>query len=330
MTNESLSEKVLSLLNEKSAKACALVKQSILEKKMGIGKVDNAIEQYLSRWDDTTRPGVLALACEAVGGNREEAVPLQTALLFIDATMDIHDDIIDESTAKKNRKTIYGKLGKGATLLIGDVFMVRGFNYLHKTLENLPRDRRLEIMDTIEDFLSEVVEAHISEATLKAKKWGIRPETYFQILTKKAADIEGRMKVGAVYGRGSARDIKALSRYGRNIGILLAVKSEFVDVFEPSELMHRIKYEVLPLPVLYALRNHKHRKQIREILERKDVCKKDCNELIEVVYDTKEVALLKYQLQNLEKEATDSLRLLHNRQAKEELQLLATFLVEDL
>jgi len=330
MTIESLNEKVLSLLKEKSAKARALVKQLIIEKKIGIQKVDKAIEQYLARWDDTTRPGVLALACEAVGGNREEVVPLQVALLFIDATMDIHDDIIDESTTKKTRKTVYGKLGKGVTLLIGDAFMVRGFNYLSRTLENLAKDRRLGIMNTIEDFLSEVVEAHILEAPLKGKKWGIRPETYFQILTKKASDIEGRMKVGAIYGGGSVKEIDALSKYGRNIGTLLAVKSEFVDVFEPSELTHRIKNEVLPLPILYALRNHKHGKQIREILKRNDIGKKDCNELIEAIYDTREVAILQNRLYRLKEEALKALRILPNKQAKEESELLVSFMMEDL
>lgn len=330
MASESLTEKVMVLLNEKSSKARALVKQSILEQQIGIRKVDKAIVQYLSKWNDTTRPSVLALACEAVGGNLEEVVPLQTALLFIDATMDVHDDIIDESAVKKNRKTVYGKLGKEATLLIGDAFMVKGFNYLHKVLSTLPSALRSKIMDSIDEFLSEVIEAHISEALLKAKKWKLKPETYFQILTKKAADIEGHMKVGAIYGRGSAREIDALSKYGRNIGVLLAVKSDFVDVFEPTELMHRIKCEVLPLPLLYVLRNDKYRKRIMGILQQDCLHVADCNELIDIMYDTKEVSLLKQKLSNLTKETLQTARLFTNSQTKNHLELLATSMIEDL
>ena len=329
MARESLTEKALKILNEKSAKAHAMAKQAILEEQTGIRKVDEAIEQYLSKWDDTTRPGVLSLACEAVGGNPEEAVPLQAALLFIDATMDIHDDIIDESVAKKNRKTLYGKLGKEATLLLGDALMVKGFNHLHTALESLPKDKSLLIMDAVKDFLSEVVKAHILEATLKAKKW-VNPETYLQVLVKKAADIEGRMKVGAIFGGGSAIEIEALSKYGRNVGVLLAVRSDFVDVFEPSELMHRIKYEVLPLQVLYALQSRKHGKRIREILLRDCLGKEDCNELIEVLYNTKETALLNAQLSNLEKEAAQVVNALPSSRAKNDLRLLVASMMEDL
>ena len=330
MASESLTEKALKLLTEKSAKARAMAKQAILEEKTGIKKVDDAVEQYLSRWDDTTRPGMLALACEAVGGNPEESVPLQAALLFIDATMDIHDDIIDESVAKKNRKTLYGKLGKEATLLLGDGFMVKGFSHLQIALENLPKDRSLKIIDEVNHFLSEVVEAHLSEASLKAKKWSVKPEMYLQVLTKKASDIEGRMKIGAIYGGGSAGSVEALSRYGRNIGVLLAVKSEFVDIFEPSELMHRIKYEVLPLQVLYSLQSRKHGTRIKEILQKDCLKQEDCDELIETICATKEFISLNQLLNNLEKEAIQALNILPNSRMKEELQLLAASLTEDL
>jgi geranylgeranyl pyrophosphate synthase len=329
MARENRTEKAMYILEEKSAKARAIVKQSILEKQIGIGKVDKAIVGYLSSWNDTTRPGVLALASEAVNGKRE-AVPLQVALLFIDATMDIHDDLIDESVVKKNRKTVYGKLGKEATLLIGDMFMVKGFHYLNKAIDNLPVEQRSMIMDGIQDFLSEVVEAHVSEVPLKTKRFKVRPETYFQILQKKAADIEGRMKVGAIYGGGSAKQIEALSNYGRNIGVLLAVRSDFVDIFEPSELMHRIKHEVLPLPILYALRSHKHGRKIREILKRDCLGNEDCRELVDIVYETKEFAFLKMHLRDLEKEAENATEIISNEKVKKQLQLLAASMLEDL
>jgi geranylgeranyl pyrophosphate synthase len=244
--------------------------------------------------------------------------------------MDIHDDIIDESIAKRNRKTIYGKLGKEAALLIGDVLMVKGFFYLHKAVENLQEERKSLIMDEVKDFLTEVVDAHISEFPLKAKKRKARPETHLQILKKKAVDIEGRMKVGAIYGGGSQREIDALSKYGRNIGILLAIRAEFVDMFEPDELTHRIKYECLPLPVLYALRSSKHRKRIQEILVRDPINEEDCNELIEVVYETGEISLLKQYLDNIKKENEQVLNILTISRTKNGLRLLTASLIEDL
>ena len=328
MASESLVEKALNTLNEKSEKARLIMKQALLKEKTGIKKVDEAIEQYLLRWNDTTRPGMLAIACEAVGEKLEKVVPLQTALLFIDATMDIHDDIIDDSVTKKNRKTVYGKLGKEATLLIGNALMVRGFSNLHTALEDLPKKRRLQIINEVKTFLLEVVNAHISETLLKARKSKVKPETYLKVLTKKAADIEGRMKVGAIYGGGSATEIKALSKYGRNFGVLLAVRSDFVDIFEPSELMHRIQHECLPLQVLYALQSRKHRKRIQEILLKETLTREDCSELVEIICETTEWSRLKQYLVNLEKEAKRVITKLPTTQGKNELQLLAASMLE--
>jgi len=213
---------------------------------------------------------------------------------------------------------------------LGDVFMVKGFNRLHKALENLPKDWSLQIIDEVNHFLSEVVEAHISEAPLKAKKWRVKPETYLHVLAKKASDLEGRMKIGAICGGGSTKNIEALSKYGRNIGVLLAVKSDFVDIFEPTELMHRINYEVLPLQVLYAVKSRKHGTRIRAILQKDLLKQKDCDKLIEIICATKEVILLNQLLNNLEKEAIQALNELSNSQIKKELQLLAASLIEDL
>jgi geranylgeranyl pyrophosphate synthase len=177
--------------------------------------------------------------------------------------------------------------------------------------------------------LSEVVEAHISEASLKGKKM-VSPETYFQVLVKKAADLEGRMKIGGIIGGGSPTEIEALGKFGRNIGILLATKADFVDIFEPSELMHRIKYEVLPLQVLYAIQSRKNGKRLKEILQKDCLRQEDCDELIEIICATKGFTSLTQLLNSLKKEAVLALNTLSNSRAKKDLQLLAASLTEDL
>ena len=166
--------------------------------------------------------------------------------------------LIDGSITKENVKTIYGKLGREVCLLIGDDFMTRSFYYLHQC--NIKHSKRSSNAnyEAMNNFLAEVVNAHISEVQLKKLRWNVRPEIYFQVLIKKAAEFEGRMKIGAIYGGGSQEEINAISLYGRNLGILLIVRSEYVDLFEPKELSSRIKNGCLPLPLLYALQNKSH------------------------------------------------------------------------
>lgn len=330
MSEQNTATKVIEILNQKSYRAIKSAKQKILEEKIVLKNIKLEIEKYVARWTDSTRPGTLALSFEVVGGQTDCAVPLQTAMQLIDATMDIHDDIIDNSIAKKSVKTIYGKLGKEAALLLGDAFMVEGFCELQKALENLPQERREQIMATVLSFLFEVVEAHLIEAQLKNKKWGVSPEIYLEVLTKKAADIDGRMKIGAIYGGGSEEEVETLSNLGRKLGTLLVIRAEFVDIFERDELSNRVKNECLPLPILYAIRNKNVKTKIKKILLKDKLVKEDCEEIIKILDKSKDVLTLKNYLLQLNIQAKQLVGKLNDNQARKTIQELVTSLLEDL
>ena len=330
MTRSSLAQRTLTILNQKSEKACTIFKRIVLDEKFGVESLDEAIELYISRWKDTSRPGTLGIAVEAVRGNVDSAVPLQVALSFIDVTMDIHDDIIDESVAKKNAKTIYGKLGKETALLIGDKFMVKGFCHLHKAIENLQKDMQIQIMNESQDFLSEVVGAHIREAKLKQKKWNLMPETYLDVLRAKAADIEGRMRIGAIYGGGSKKEVDSLGNYGRNLGILLAVRAEYIDIFEPDELVNRVQNECLPIHILYALQKKGCREKIKRLLLKKPFQRSDSSALLEIIHSTNTLSVLRSYLDEREKEGKRALANLNQNKTKSNLEIILKSMLEDL
>jgi geranylgeranyl pyrophosphate synthase len=329
MDNEELGGKALEVLRFKSKEALESTKKAMLEEKMS-KKVDAALRDYVKKWDDTTRPGVLSLACEAVNGNLNELIPLQTAMLLIAATMDIHDDIIDKSAAKATGKTIYGKTGGETALLLGNAFLVKGFIQLYKAIEKLPRERQLLIIDTTKAFLFEVIKAHIIEVELRNKKWDLKPKEYLQVLEEKAADIEGRMRIGAIFGGGTSSEIEALGKYGRCLGVLLAVRSDFVDIFEPRELENRVKSECLPLPVLYALENDNCRKRIMKVLSSEIISKDDAQELVDIIYQALRSSYLKRHLRRLLRKAIHLLDNIRASEAKIDLKVLAMSMLEDL
>jgi geranylgeranyl pyrophosphate synthase len=330
MPADSDAEKALALFYQKSLKANALVKKEILTQKIGLKKQDEAIAHYLSIWNDSLRQGIALIAFEAVGGKPENAIPLQVALSLIDATMDIHDDIIDDSIKKKGTKTMYGKLGKASTLLIGDIFLVKGFHLLHKAIENLTKEKQSQIMDTTNSFLTEVVKAHIAETDLQSRKWKVKPQEYMEILTQKAAEIEGRMKIAGIYAGANENQIEALGKYGRNLGILLAVRAEYTDLFEPIELSNRIKNECLPLHILFGLHKKAYKEEIFSLLSKTNITKRDSEELLQLLEDAGALASLKNQLESLQKEAIKTLSCLPNTKEIDHLKLIITSMLEDM
>lgn len=330
MTNERLAEKALAILHGKSEKALKKAKELILKEEFRCQKAREALKYYVSTWNDTTRPGVLALAYEAVGGKPREVIPLQTAMLFIDAAMDIHDDIIDKSTTKGSKETLYGKFGEEIALLIGNAFLVKGFTQLYKITEKLPLNRKKMINDAVKKFLFEVIDAHAQESVLKIDKWNVEPDEYLKVLEQKAADIEGHACVGAIFGGGSAKEIKALSMYGKCLGTLLTVRSEFIDIYEPSELRGRTEHECFPLPLLYVLKNENFRPKIQQILLNKEIGENEINELLEIVYSIPEFATLKQYIKRLEHKASKSIAIIPKKNNRNTLEFFVDAALEDL
>ena len=94
------SEMVLTELAKKSRNGLEFAKRTILSEKIQYRKLRDALEYYVSRWNDVTHPGLFAVAFEAVRGDPQVAIPFQAALAMIAAAFDIHDDIIDKSAEK--------------------------------------------------------------------------------------------------------------------------------------------------------------------------------------------------------------------------------------
>jgi len=324
--------KVLDLLKQESAKAIEEAKRRILAEKIESKRAYEALQFYVTNWDDTTHPGFLGLGCEAVGGNIERAVPMQVVMLYLAAAMDLHDDVIDGSDVKNGRPTVYGKFGKDIALLIGNAFFLKGFTLLEEYRENFQPHSFKAIVKAIEDSLVDVGNAHLLEVDLRGKTY-TRPSTYLLGLEKKASIIGGLFQIGAITGQGSKSKVDALRDYGKILGTMIAVREEFIDVFEIDELRNRLECGPLPLPILYAIENPRV-KSVLSILKTtsSDVATGDLTkELVDVVFEDRKVKKLVKSMRELSERALGIVGQLElQSDVGNELKLLALAMLEDL
>ncbi len=243
------------LLEEKGRELLETAKKVVLEEKVECGEIREALQYFMERyWQDLTTPTLLSLSCEAVGGNSKDIKSIAVPLIMISGAIDIHDDIVDRSKTKDGRATVVGKFGQEIALIVGDFLLGNGFILLNKVCGRIPNTKFLLIIENIKTALSELADAESLEILLQRKKT-IKPDEYLHVVRKKAADVEGLMKVGAIIGGGSDKEIKALGKYGRCLGMLSILRDDLIDLMDFKEMRHRIKYECLPFPLLYTLRN---------------------------------------------------------------------------
>ncbi len=282
-SQEEITEQLQKLLEERGKKALEMAKKTVLEEKIESKEVREALKYFMTEyWHDVTRPGLLSLVCEAVGGDPNLTTPIAVPMILISGAIDIHDDIIDESTNKESRPTVFGKFGKDIALLVGDALMFKGFTVLYKAVEKgVPAEQIAVISDIIERTFFELGDAEALELQFRGRT-DVTPEDYLCVVRKKAADVEAYTRISAIVGGGSGEEIEALGEYGRLLGMLVILRDDMIDMIDLEETIHRIKKEHLSLVIVYALQKPEIKSGLSQLLK-KTLTMKDAEKILMLV-----------------------------------------------
>ena len=307
LTNEELAEKVKAILTERSKKAMELAKQSVLKEQIKHERLREALCYFAEEiWYDAAHPTLLSLACEAVGGNPDATIDVAAGLVVLTGAADIHDDIIDESKTKEDKLTVYGKYGKDIAIIAADVMWLKGVQMLNEACNHLPSDNRQVILKLAQQAFFDIGSAEAKEANLRGNI-DLKPEEFLEVIRLKVSIATASALIGAVIGNGTPQQIENLAQYGETFAVLMTIREEFINMFEPEELKNRFKNECLPLPILCAFQDAVLKKKILELLNKDEITKADLNEMLEQVYAAPKVRELGKYMRLLVKEATENL-----------------------
>jgi geranylgeranyl pyrophosphate synthase len=88
-------------------------------------------------------------------------------------------------------------------------------------------------------------------------------------------------------GNGRPIEIEALSEFGRRIGFISRLTNEVEDCLNlKGDLSHRIQYESVPLPLLYAAKNPVECDKVRRIIDKKRFTPSDASSLLKLCFET--------------------------------------------
>lgn len=284
MNESNLIEQLRSLLQERGSKALEKARKLVLSETFDFKIIHDALHYFITEyWYDYTTPTLIFLGCEAFEGDPTCLEDLASALILINGAIDIHDDIIDLSTQKDGRRTVYGKFGKEVALLISDALFVKGFVKLAESCQGFDIEVAKKVFDTLKKGFFELGEAEVSELKLR-RRFDVDPEEYLKVMYKKAADIEALMRVGAILANANSNEIEILGKYGRIVGLLSIIRDDIIDMTMWEELRHRIRYECLPIPLLYALDDPKTKTKLIKLLKKKGKRKGDLEEICRLTH----------------------------------------------
>jgi|GEM_PF-1152141 len=314
-----LTKQVMGILRRNGLETVAQAGQIIQQAAYDRGVVGDALHFYAQAVLPNVLPlfpALIHLSAKTADANPKDTTATAVAMLLISASGDIHDDIVDNSTEKFGKQTLVGKFGKNVALLAGDALLTQGLTLLQHACSRLPSQHRRLISDLVAASMYEIIKAETTESALWHKK-NVTPQEYFGVIELKGGVAELHCRIGGLIGGGTQKKVDSLGRIGRAIGVLSTLKEEFVDLSNPKELLHRLKHELPPYPMICAMQEEETKNQIEAIAGKMDLSVKDMELVAKLVLDSFRVKNLEAEFRKYGQKEMENNELLKNKNASE-------------
>jgi geranylgeranyl diphosphate synthase, type II len=175
------------------------------------------------------RPVLTLLACEAVGGRAEHAIPASIAIELLHTFTLVHDDIMDSSMKRRGRDTVHRKWNTNTAILSGDVMMGMAMRLLLRSAEHAPRP--LDVVDAFSTGLIDVCDGQALDMEFMLRS-DVKADEYFMMIERKTARLlETSVAIGASIGGSDHSQRSTLQRFAREIGLAFQMQDDILDVY---------------------------------------------------------------------------------------------------
>ena len=182
-----------------------------------------------------------ALACEALGGRQEQAIPGVAAIACLHVSIILVDDMLDEDPRGE-----HNLIGLPATANLAIAFQALGLESIHRC--GLTHHTKLAVLESLNDMVRRTSFGQYQDTTLSS----IDESTYWQIVQSKSSPFFGAaLQVGGFFGGASITVGEKLNRLGRLYGESIQIHDDLNDSLavpaNPDWSGNRA-----PLPILFA------------------------------------------------------------------------------
>ena len=145
---------------------------------------------------------------------------------------------------------------------------------------------------------------------------------YNEMLWKANSSIMACTQLGAILGNGTQREVRALTDFGKSLGLLFGLKDEVKDTLNiEGNLLGRLKNESVPLPILYAAKTSDSSSS-SSFTSNEAIDSLDVKELLERCFETKAFDYILHIAGQESNSALAQLNQLKSTEAKDYLNLI--------
>jgi geranylgeranyl diphosphate synthase type II len=227
-------------------------------------------DYFLNIGGKRIRPVMCLLGNELFSDLHPDAYQLANAVeLFHNFTL-VHDDMMDAANLRRGKTTVHIKYGDNTALLVGDVMMIRAYEYIQK-IQSTHLSKILQIFNTT---AKEVCEGQQLDMDFE-KMEKVSLDAYIEMITLKTSVLlAASLEMGAVIGGASENNCKQLYEFGKKIGIAFQIQDDYLDAFGDAALFGKepggdIKQNKKTFLLIHALEvaNEKQKADLHDLIK---------------------------------------------------------------
>jgi len=205
------------------------------------GTIHRAVRYSLFAGGKRIRPLLVLAAGEAVGGAREDLLPLACAVEMIHTYSLIHDDLpaMDDDDLRRGKPTSHKVFGEAIAILAGDALLTRAFHLLATVpsgVDDALARRRLAATAVLAEACGTggLIGGQVMD--LESEGRAIDTAALERLhRAKTGALLTACVRGGAILGSARPNELEALSRYADAVGLAFQVVDDVLDATESAE-----------------------------------------------------------------------------------------------
>ncbi len=209
------------------------------------------------------RPILCLAGCEVVGGDWEKILLFSAGIECLHTYSLIHDDLpcMDDDDFRRGKPSCHKAFDEATAVLAGDGLQALAFQFFtHPDLvKNVSKARLLKAIHLISKAVGfeGMVGGQMVDLLMEGKKGNSRILKWIH-LNKTVRLIEASVVSGAILGGAKAKEIKALSSYGKNLGFAFQIIDDLLDIVGDEKKLGKktfsdVKKQKLTYPALFGI-----------------------------------------------------------------------------
>ena len=264
-----------------------------------------------------------AKLCGYTKGARD--INLAACVELIHSATLMHDDVIDNGSVRRGKKTLNKVWDNHSSVLVGDYLLSRCF-------EMMVEDGSIEVLKLLSSTSSKIAQGEVLQLQHKGEV-DMLEETYLRIISSKTAELfAAATKVGAILSNVKTKEKEALEFYGRNLGLTFQIADDTLDYNSELKLFgKRIGkdfYEgkiTLPIILLFEKGNVQEKENLKRMFSKTNRNENDFNYTLSLIKKYEIIKKCYHKAHHYINLASNSLSIFKDSKEKTILENLTSF-----